>query len=35
VHSVEDLYDPQLNATAAYTLYQRSGGWEPWRMTAD
>ena len=35
INSVEDLYDPHLNATAAYALYQRSGGWEPWRMTAD
>jgi LysM repeat protein len=30
-----DLYDPRTNATAAYALYQRSGSWEPWRMTAD
>jgi hypothetical protein len=35
VHSVEDLYDPHLNAAAAYALYQRSGGWGPWSMTAD
>jgi hypothetical protein len=34
VHSVEDLYDPHLNAAAAYALYQRSGGWGPWSMTA-
>ena len=34
VHSVEDLYDPQLNAAAAYALYQRSGGWGPWAATA-
>ncbi len=34
INSVEDLYDPHLNATAAYALYQRSGSWEPWRMTA-
>ena len=34
VHSVEDLYDPQLNAAAAYALYQRSGGWGPWSSTA-
>jgi hypothetical protein len=34
VGSVEDLYNPRLNALAAYTLYQRSGSWEPWRMTA-
>ncbi len=35
INSVEGLYDPHLNATAAYALYQRSGSWEPWRMTAD
>jgi hypothetical protein len=35
INSVEDLYDPHNNATAAYTLYQRDGGWGPWRMTAD
>ena len=35
INSAEDLYDPHANATAAYTLYQRSGGWSPWRMTAD
>ena len=35
INSAEDLYDPHVNATAAYALYQRSGGWEPWRMTAD
>jgi hypothetical protein len=34
VHSVEDLYDPHLNAAAAYALYQRSGGWGPWASTA-
>ena len=35
VTSADDLYDPRTNATAAYALYQRSGSWEPWRMTAD
>jgi hypothetical protein len=30
VTSAEDLYDPVLNAVAAYTLYQRAGGWGPW-----
>ena len=35
INSAEDLYDPHTNATAAYALYQRSGGWSPWRMTAD
>ena len=35
INSAADLYDPHANATAAYALYQRSGSWEPWRMTAD
>ena len=35
VKSADDLYDPRTNATAAYALYQRSGSWAPWRMTAD
>jgi LysM repeat protein len=30
VTSVSQLYDPVINATAAYTLYQRSGGFGPW-----
>ncbi len=30
VQSAEDLYDPQVNAYAAYVLYQRAGGWGPW-----
>ncbi len=30
VTSVAQLYDPLLNASAAYTLYQRSGGFGPW-----
>ena len=30
ITSVNQLYDPTLNATAAYTLYQRAGGWGPW-----
>ena len=30
VTSVTQLYDPTVNATAAYTLYQRSGGFGPW-----
>ena len=34
VNSVEDLYDPYLNSVAAYTLYQRAGGWSPWSQTA-
>jgi hypothetical protein len=35
VSSAADLYDPRTNAEAAYALYQRSGGWSPWHMTAD
>jgi LysM repeat protein len=31
VTSVSQLYDPVVNATAAYALYQRSGGFGPWR----
>ncbi len=34
VTSAEQLYDPLVNARAAYTLYQRSGGWGPWSQTA-
>jgi hypothetical protein len=30
ITSPEQLYDPTLNARAALTLYQRSGGWGPW-----
>jgi LysM repeat protein len=30
ITSAEMLYDPVLNAKAAYALYQRSGGWGPW-----
>jgi LysM repeat protein len=30
VTSVSQLYDPVINATVAYTLYQRSGGFGPW-----
>ncbi len=30
VTSASQLYDPTVNATAAYTLYQRSGGFGPW-----
>ena len=32
VNSAEDLFDPYLNARAAYMLYQRSGGWSPWAL---
>ena len=30
VTSGDQLFDPRVNATAAYTLYQRAGGWGPW-----
>ena len=30
ITSVSQLYDPVLNANAAYVLYQRSGGFGPW-----
>jgi LysM repeat protein len=33
VTSGEQLLDPVVNARAAYTLYQRAGGWGPWRQT--
>lgn len=32
VHSAQDLFDPVLNARAAYRLYQRAGGWDPWKL---
>ena len=32
VSAPSQLYDPRVNATAAYTLYQRSGGWGPWAL---
>jgi len=25
------LLDPQLNAAAAYRMYQRNNGWGPWK----
>jgi hypothetical protein len=30
VDTASDLYDAQKNITAAYLIYQRSGGWGPW-----
>ena len=30
VTSAEQLYDPTINAQAAYAIFQRSG-WAPWR----
>lgn len=26
-----DLYDPDINIRVAYRLYQRAGGWGPWK----
>ncbi|MCU1397438.1 MAG: hypothetical protein JWN62_547, partial [Acidimicrobiales bacterium] len=26
------LYDPQVNAYAAYAMYLRAGGWGPWAL---
>jgi LysM repeat protein len=33
ISSAEELYDPQVNAYAAYLMYQRAGGWGPWSQT--
>jgi LysM repeat protein len=33
ISSAEELYDPQVNAYAAYLMYQRAGGWSPWSQT--
>jgi LysM repeat protein len=30
VSSADQLLDPNVNATAAYALYQRAGSWKPW-----
>ena len=30
ITSANQLYDAETNARAAYTLYQRAGGWGPW-----
>lgn len=30
ITSAAGLYDPTANTSAAYALYQRSGGWGPW-----
>lgn len=32
VTSVEQLYDPVVNARIAYMVYQRSNGWGPWAL---
>ena len=34
VTSATQLYHPLVNAQAALTLYNRAGGWGPWRQTA-
>ena len=31
INSANELLDPQLNAVAAYRMYQRSNGWGPWK----
>jgi len=31
ITSAAMLKDPQVNAYAAYLMYQRAGGWGPWR----
>ena len=28
--TVNDLFDPRVNAQLALTIYQRAGGWSPW-----
>ncbi len=30
VTTADHLFEPRINATAAYILYQRAGGWGPW-----
>ena len=32
ITSASMLYDPQVNAYAAYAMYLRAGGWGPWAM---
>lgn len=32
ITSAAMLYDPQVNAYAAYAMYLRAGGWGPWAM---
>jgi LysM repeat protein len=32
VTSANQLLDPNVNANAAYALYQRAGGWGPWAL---
>lgn len=32
ITSADQLFDPRVNATAGFALYQRSGGWGPWAL---
>jgi LysM repeat protein len=32
ITSAEQLYDPTVNAYAAFVLYNRAGGWDPWKL---
>jgi soluble lytic murein transglycosylase-like protein len=32
ISSRDQLFDARTNIEAAYTLYQRSGGWGPWAL---
>ena len=32
ITSAAQLYDPQVNAYAAYAMYLRANGWGPWAM---
>jgi LysM repeat protein len=32
ITSAEQLYDPKVNALAAFVLYKRAGGWGPWKL---
>jgi LysM repeat protein len=32
ITTAEQLYDPRVNAYAAYVMYLRSGGWGPWAL---
>jgi LysM repeat protein len=34
VTTATQLYDPKVNAFAALVLYNRAGGWGPWKQTA-
>jgi hypothetical protein len=32
IDSRRDLYNPRANAEAAFALYRRAGGWQPWSL---